>query len=62
MNHQLQTILDFVQQNENISAEEKDMLLNVVKKADRDLTISEFKLDFVSTSRFLGRLKLENNL
>lgn len=45
MNQQLQTILNIVQQNENLTIEEKATLIKAVKKADSDLTISEFKLD-----------------
>jgi len=45
MNQQLQTILNIVQQNENLTAEEKTTLIKAVKKAASDLTISEFKLE-----------------
>ena len=45
MNQQLQIILDIVQQNENLTADEKTSLIKAVKKADFDLTISEFKLE-----------------
>ncbi|MFD2727525.1 sensor histidine kinase [Hyunsoonleella rubra] len=45
MNPQLQTIHDFIQQNENLTADEKATLLKLVKKVDSDLTISEFKLE-----------------
>ena len=45
MNQQLQTILDFIQQNEKITAEEKEILIKAIKKADSDLTIAEFKLE-----------------
>ncbi len=45
MNQQHQTILELVQQNENLTADEKKTLIKAIKKADFDLTISEFKLD-----------------
>ncbi|WP_282135363.1 sensor histidine kinase [Seonamhaeicola maritimus] len=45
MNQQLQTILDIIQQNEKLTNEEKTALQKAVKKADSDLTISEFKLE-----------------
>jgi two-component system NtrC family sensor kinase len=45
MNQQLQTVLDFIQESENISTEKKDLLIKALKKADSDLTISEFKLE-----------------
>ena len=44
MNQQHQTLLDFIQQNEKISAEEKEMLIKAMKKADSDIRNAEFKL------------------
>jgi hypothetical protein len=45
MNQQLQTIFDLIQQNKNLSAEEKDMLIKAVKKVENDFSITEFKLE-----------------
>lgn len=45
MNQQLQTIIDIVQQNENITAVEKTALIKAIKEVDSDLTILEFKLE-----------------
>lgn len=62
MNQQLQTILDFIQQDVNISAEEKDMLLKAIKKADTDLTISEFKLERTEKVKRTTAILLEETI
>jgi signal transduction histidine kinase len=62
MNQQLQTILDFIQQNERISAEEKEMLIKTVKKADSDLTISEFKLERTEKVKRTTAILLEETI
>jgi len=62
MNQQLQTILNFIQQNENIHAEEKDMLLKTIKKVDSDLTISEFKLDRTEKVKRTTAILLEETI
>ena len=45
MNQHLQTILDFLQQNENLTEEAKNELLKAAKKVKSDLEIAEFKLE-----------------
>ena len=40
MNQHLQNIFDSVQQNEKLSAEEKEQFLKILKKADNDFIIS----------------------
>ncbi len=62
MNQQLQTILDFIQQNEKITAEEKDVLLKAIKKADSDLTISEFKLERTEKVKRTTAILLEETI
>lgn len=62
MNQQLQTILDFIQQNENINAEEKEMLLKGIKKVDSDLTIAEFKLERTEKVKRITAILLEETI
>ncbi|MEO5946495.1 MAG: ATP-binding protein [Chitinophagaceae bacterium] len=62
MNTQLQTILDFIQQNEKISVEEKEILVKAVKKADSDLTISEFKLERTEKVKRTTAILLEETI
>ena len=62
MNPQLQTISDFIQQNEKISAEEKEMLFKAIKKADNDLNISEFKLDRTEKVKRTTAILLEETI
>jgi signal transduction histidine kinase len=45
MNKHLQNILDFINQSDKFSDEEKTIFLKSVKSADNDLLISEFKLE-----------------
>jgi two-component system NtrC family sensor kinase len=62
MNQQLQTILDIVQQNENLTAEEKDTLIKAVKKVDSDLIISEFKLERTEKIKRTTAILLEETI
>ena len=62
MNQQLQTILDFIQQNEKITAEEKEMLFKIIKKADSDLTIAEFKLERTEKVKRTTAILLEGTI
>ncbi len=62
MNQQHQTILDFIQQNEKISAEEKEILIKAIKKADNDLTISEFKLERTEKVKRTTAILLEETI
>ncbi len=45
MNQQIQLILDYFQQQEQISADEKNELIKALKKVKSDLEIAEFKLE-----------------
>ena len=45
MDQNLKTILDFIQHNENLSAEEKALLVGLVSNVDKELSITTFKLD-----------------
>ncbi len=62
MNQQLQMILDFIQQNENLSAEEKDALIKAAGKVDNDLTISEFKLERTEKVKRTTAILLEETI
>ena len=62
MNQQLQTILDFIQQNEKITAEEKEILIKAIKKADSDLTIAEFKLERTEKVKRTTAILLEETI
>ncbi|MEO7119887.1 MAG: ATP-binding protein [Ginsengibacter sp.] len=62
MNQHLQNILDSIQSNEKISAEEKDIILKALKKADSDFTISEFKLDRTEKVKRTTAILLEETI
>jgi signal transduction histidine kinase len=62
MNKQLQTLMDFIQQNENISAEEKLMLVKEIKKVSSDLEIAEFKLDRTEKVKRTTAILLEETI
>ena len=62
MNLHLQNILDSVQSNEKISAEEKDTFLKALKKADNDFTITEFKLDRTEKVKRTTAILLEETI
>jgi len=62
MNKQLQTILDFIQQNLTISAEEKSMLVKAVKKVSSDLEIAVFKLDRTEKVKRTTAILLEETI
>jgi signal transduction histidine kinase len=62
MNQQHQTLLDFIQQNEKISAEEKEILIKAIKKADSDLAISEFKLERTEKVKRTTAILLEETI
>jgi signal transduction histidine kinase len=62
MNQQLQNILDIVQQNENLSADEKTALIKAIKKADSDFTISEFKLERTEKVKRITGILLEETI
>ena len=62
MNPHLQTILDLVKENNSLTAEEKTALVNAVKKADNDLTISEFKLERTEKVKRTTAILLEETI
>jgi signal transduction histidine kinase len=62
MNQQLQTILDLIQQNKNLSAEEKDMLIKAVKKVENDFSITEFKLERTEKVKRTTAILLEETI
>ncbi|MGK2860352.1 MAG: sensor histidine kinase, partial [Chitinophagaceae bacterium] len=62
MNPQLQSILEFIQQNENLPAEKKNELIKAIKKADQDLTISAFKLERTEKVKRTTAILLEETI
>ncbi len=62
MNQHLQSILDFLQQNENVSAEEKDAVLKAIKKVKSDLEIAEFKLERTEKVKRTTAILLEETI
>ena len=62
MNHHLQKILDFIQQAETLSEENKTALLKSIKAADNDLVISEFKLDRTEKVKRTTAILLEETI
>ena len=62
MNEQLKTIMDFILQNEAISAEEKSMLAKEVKKVSSDLEIALFKLERTEKVKRTTAILLEETI
>ena len=62
MNQNLQKISDYIQQAENLSAEEKVYLANAVKNTDSALTISEFKLERTEKVKRTTAILLEETI
>jgi|GEM_PF-177360 len=62
MNPQLQTLLDFFQQNKTLTAEEKIMLEKTIKKAKSDFEISEFKLERTEKVKRTTAILLEETI
>src|SRR5512133_69564 len=62
MNKQLQTLMDFIQQNESISAEDKSMLVKEIKKVSSDLEIAEFKLERTEKVKRTTAILLEETI
>ena len=54
--------MDFIQQNENISAEEKAMLVKDIKKVSSDLEIAEFKLERTEKVKRTTAILLEETI
>ena len=62
MNQHLQWILDFIQQNEKFTAEEKNDLAKVIKKVNNDFEISEFKLERTEKVKRTTAILLEETI
>ena len=62
MEQNIQTIIDLVTANENISAEEKTMLISKLKEADKKITIAEFKLDRTEKVKRTTAILLEETI
>jgi signal transduction histidine kinase len=62
MNQHLQTILQFVQQSESLSAQEKETISKAVNEVDKSLTITEFKLDRTEKVKRTTAILLEETI
>ena len=62
MNQHLQKILDFIQQSEHLSEEEKTDLLKSTKDADKELEITTFKLDRTEKVKRTTAILLEETI
>ena len=62
MNQHLQHILNFIQQNENLSDEEKNTLSKSLKDADKELEITAFKLDRTEKVKRTTAILLEETI
>jgi len=62
MNQHLQTISKFIEQQEDMPAEQKTLLLKAVKDADYALTISEFKLERTEKVKRTTAILLEETI
>ena len=62
MNQRLQTLLNFFQQDKNLTAEEKNELLKVVKDVDKELEITSFKLDRTEKVKRTTAILLEETI
>jgi signal transduction histidine kinase len=62
MNQNLTTIFDFIQLNENLSADEKETFSNAVKEVDKELSITAFKLDCSEKAKGATAILLEETI
>ncbi|MFZ0491328.1 MAG: two-component sensor histidine kinase, partial [Salegentibacter sp.] len=62
MNPQHQAILDFIESQLQLSEEEKEEALKLVKEADKALTISEFKLERTEKVKRTTAILLEETI
>jgi two-component system NtrC family sensor kinase len=62
MNQNLITIFDFIQQNENLSADEKDTFSKTIKEVDIELAITAFKLDRTEKVKRTTAILLEETI
>ena len=62
MNQNLKTILDFIQKNENLTADEKDTFSKAIKDVDKELAIKAFKLDRTEKVKRTTAILLEETI
>ncbi len=62
MDQNLKTIFDFIQQNENLTADEKTTFSKAVKDVDKELTITTFKLDRTEKVKRTTAILLEETI
>ncbi len=62
MNQHLQNILNIIQQDENISAEQKSAIVKSLKDADKELEITAFKLDRTEKVKRTTAILLEETI
>ena len=62
MNQHLQSILHFIQQDENLTAEQKIAITKSLKDADKELEITAFKLDRTEKVKRTTAILLEETI
>ena len=62
MNNHLQSILNFIEQDKNLSADEKNAILKSLKDADKELEITTFKLDRTEKVKKTTAILLEETI
>jgi two-component system, NtrC family, sensor kinase len=62
MNSHLQHILDTLQQIENLSEEQKTSITKLLKDADKEITITQFKLDRTEKVKRTTAILLEETI
>ena len=62
MNQHLQSILHFIQQDENLTAEQKNAITKSLKDADKELEITAFKLDRTEKVKRTTAILLEETI
>jgi len=62
MNQHLQSILHFIQQDEHLTAEQKDTIIKSLKAADKELEITAFKLDRTEKVKRTTAILLEETI
>lgn len=62
MNKHLQSILDSIRENEQLASEQKDLLLKMLKNADKELEIANFKLDRTEKVKRTTAILLEETI
>lgn len=62
MNQHLQHILTIVQQEENLSAQQKEAIVKSIMNADKELEITAFKLDRTEKVKRTTAILLEETI